>query len=337
MARRSRRDAPEPDDYVPDEDEFEEEEEERPRRKRRPRDDDEDEEEEEERPRRRKRRDEEDDEDESPRRRKRRPRDDEDDEEDEEEERPRRRKRRDEEEDEDESPRRRKRRPRDEDDDEDDEEEEDRPRRSKKGGKSSKKKGRGSNRNSGWGGYDNVKSQSSSFADKFMVTKLKGEALIKFLDDAPFDSYGLHWFDDLEGKKGWLCLESVGEDRCPGCDLGDRPSPNALFNVLALDDDGDWNLKVIAAGTRLTGQIQGLADGKGGLTGPYFSVMAGPKGSGTGNFQRVKERDLEEDWDIEPLDDDEIDEWLEDLHVLADVEQVPSYKDFKEAVRDLDE
>ena len=281
MARRSRRDAPEPDDYLPEDDDLEEEEEERPRRKRSRRDEDEDEEEE--RPRRR-----------------RRPRDDDDD-----------------------------------DDDEDDDDDDRSRRRSPKKGK--KSKGRGSNRNAGWGGYDGVKSKTSDYADKFMVTKLKGEALVKFLDDAPFDSYGLHWFDEMEGKKGWICLDSIGEDRCPGCDLGDRPSPNALFNVLVLDDDGDWNLKVIVAGTRLTGQLQGLAEGKGGLTGPYFSVMANPSGSGTGNFQRVKERDLEEDWDIEPLDDDEIEEWLEDAHVLEDVEQVPSYKDFKTAVRSLED
>ena len=330
MARRSRRSAaPDPEDYLPEENEFdeeEEEEEERPRReRRRPRD-----EEEEERPRRR------------------RPRDDDDDEDEEEEERPRRKRRsRDEE---DEEPRRR-RRPRDddEDDDEEEEDEDDEPRRrtspsraraSKKdrGGKKGKPKSRTSNRSTGWDGYDKLKSQSSSYADKLALTKIRGEVLVKFLDAEPFDFYGLHWFDELSvAKKGWVCLKSVGEEDCPGCDLGDRANPNALFNVLVLDDDGDWNLKVIAAGTRLTGQLQGLSEGKGGLDGPYWSVMAGPKGSGTANFQKVKERDLEDDWEIEPLTDDEIDDWLDDAHVLSDVENIPSFKDFKDAVSELED
>lgn len=328
MARRSRRSAaPDPEDYLPEENEFdeeEEEEEERPRRKRRrPRD-----EEEEERPRRRRPRD-----------------DDEEDDEEEEEERPRRKRRsRDEE---DEEPRRR-RRPRDDDEDEEEDEDEDEePRRrtspsraskKDKGGKKGKSKSRTSNRNSGWGGYDEVKSQSSSYADKLALTKIKGEVLVKFLDAEPFDSYGLHWFDELAAaKKGWICLKSVGEDDCPGCDLGDRPNPNALFNVLVLDDDGDWNLKVIAAGTRLTGQLQGLSEGKGGLDGPYWSVMAGPKGSGTANFQKVKPRDLEDEWEIDPLTDDEIDDWLDDVHVLSDVENIPSFKEFKDAVSELED
>ena len=313
MARRSRRssNAPDPEDYLPEEEpEVDEEEDERPRRRRRPRD--------------------EDDEDERPRRR--RPRDEEDEDEDEdeeEEERPRRRRSRDE--DADEPPRRRRSRD-DEDDEDEDEDEDEEPRRTR--GKKSKK--RGSNRNSGWGGYDNVKSRSSSYASKLMVSKLRGESLIKFLEDEPFGSYGLHWFDELSGKKGWMCLDSVGKEKCPGCDLGDRPTPNALFNVLELDDDGDWVPKVIAAGTRLTGQLQGLADGKGGLSGPYWSVMAGPKGSGTGNFQKVKERDLEEDWDVDPLSRAELEDFREDSHVLEDVEMIPSYADFADALKDID-
>ena len=332
MARRSRRDAPEPQDYIPEEDDFEEDEEPR-RRKRRSRDEDEDDEEEERPRRRRSRRDEEDDEDEEPRRRKRRPRDDEEDDEDEDDEPPRRRRRRAEEDDEDEEPRRRKRRPRDDDDDDedDDEDDEDDEPRAKKGKK------RKSNRTSGWSAYDNVKSSTSNFADRLAVGKIEGEELIKFLDEEPFGAFGLHWFDNLDGKKGWMCLISIGEEKCPGCAIGDRANPNALFNVLVLDDDGDWNLKVLQAGTRMTGQIKGLAEGKGGLTTHYWSVSAGPKGSGTGNFQKVKERDLEEDWDVDPLTDRELDEWEEDLHVLQDVEQVPSYKDFKEAVRDLED
>lgn len=327
MARRSRRESiPDPEDYLPEEDEFEEEEEKPRRRKKRARDEDEDD-----APRRRKRRsrDDEDDDDTS---------DDEDDDtsddDESEDEPPRRRKKRSRDDEEDEAPRRRKKRSRDDDDDDDSDDEDDDTDDEPRGRKGKKK--RGSNRNSGWGGYQTVKSKSSNYADKLSVGKIKGEVLVKFLDAAPFDSYGLHWFDSLDGKKGWMCLESVGEDKCPGCDLGDRPMAKALFNVLVFDEDGDPNVKVLDAGTRLAGQLEKLAEStKGGLTRDYWSVAAGPKGSGTANFQRVKERDLEEDWDVEPLDDDELAELEEDRHVLADVEQIPSYKDFKDAVRDI--
>lgn len=315
MARRSRRSAPDPEDYLPEEDEFDEEEEdeEPPRHKRRrPRD-----EEEEDRPRRRRSRGEEDDDEE-------------------EEERPRRRRRsRDED---DEEPRRR-RRSRDDDED-DDEEEDDEPRRSKKarGSKGSGKKSRTSNRNSGWDAYDREKARSSDYADKIVVKNIKGEVLLKFLSDAPDFSYSLHWFDEMKGRKGWMCLKSADPDAdCPACDMGDRPMPNACFNVLVLDEDGDWNLKVLVAGKRLTGQIHGLSEGRGGLSGPYWSLMAGPDGSGTGNFQRVKDRDLDEDWDVEPLTEEELDDWIEDAHVLEDVEQIPSRKDLVAALREIED
>lgn len=356
MARRSRRgaDAPDPEDYLADEEtEYDDEEaDERPRRRRRSRDEDD-----EEPPRRRRRaRDDEDDEEEPPRRRRSRRDDDEeedepprrrrsrrdDDEEDEEDERPRRRRsRRDDDEDEDEPPRRRRSR-RDDDEDEEpprrrksrprDDDEDDEPR--------SKKKRRG-NRNAGWSGHDQVRSQASGYAARFSPQKVKGEVLIKFLEDDPFANYAVHWYDPPLpkgfNKRGWMCLISVGEEKCPGCDAGDRASIVTLFNVLVLDDDGDWNLQVLSAGTRLSGQIRTLAEGKGGLTEPYWSVVAGPSGSGTANFQKVKERDVEDDWDVEPLTDEELEDYEEELHVLDDVEQVPSVREFREFTRALED
>lgn len=306
MARRRR--PVDEDDYLPEEDDQEfEEEDERPRRRRRPRDEDED--------------------DEPPRRRKRRSRDEDDEDDDKDEDDRPRRKRRSRDDDEDDEPPRRKRRSRDdEDDDEDDED--DRPRRGKKG------RGRSANRLSGWGQYSRSKEKSSSYAAKF--TPSENSTLIKFIDDEPFASYAVHWFDEMKGKKGWICLESIGEDRCPACELGDKkPGAKTLFNVIVFDEEGEPSLKVLSAGVRLGNQLEQVATGRSGpLSRHYWEISAsGEGGSYTPNLSVVKERDVEEDWDFPPLTEDEIEEFEEQRHELEDVEQVPTLKDYKTAMR----
>ena len=322
MAARSRtrrvRDEEPEEDYLPEDDdaEFEDDEEdEAPRRSRK----------------RRSRRDEE-DEDEPRARRSRRSRDDEDDEDDEDESPRRGRKRRARDEDDDEEPRRsRKRRPRD-DDDEDDADDEPRAR-----GK--KKKGRGSGNVGGWGQYKNTKQKTSTFAAKFKPSE--DETLVKFIDDEPFASYAIHWFDELKGKKGWMCLESLPEPQdCPGCKMGDRPSGKALFTVVVFDEHGNPTARVLEAGTRLGDQLEGQASGKNGpLSKHYWCISAtgGKGGRYSVNLSVVKERDVEEDWDFPPLDDDELADFEEATFELDDVEQIPSRKDFLSAVRSLDD
>lgn len=310
MARRSRDRVPTAEDYLPDEveEEDDEVEEDRPRRKRRPRSRDDDEE------------------DERPRRR-RRPRDDDEDEDDDEEDE-------DDDEEEERRPRRasskksskKRRRPRDDDD------EDERPR---------KKKRRQANNQGGWGSYHKAKEKTSSYADKFKPNET--ETLVKFLEDAPLASINLHWFNEVkQGKKGWMCLESpdagVDED-CPACDAGDRPSPKAYFNVVVFDEDGDPELKVLEAGTRLAGQLEQVHTGKSGpLSKHYWALTAsGTGGQYSANTSVVKERDLVDDWDVEPLDDDDIDEFLDDAATLQDIEQIPDPKEFRRFMKELDD
>ena len=314
MARRSRRErVPSAEDYLPDDDDVMEEE---------------DDEMEEERPRRRKRRarDEDDDEEERPRRRRSRDDDDEDedDEDDEEEEEPRSRRRK--------SSASKRRRPRDDDDDDDDDEDE-RPRK--------KSKKRKANNVGGWGGYHQTKAKGSNYADRWKPGK--DETLVKFIEDEPFATFNLHWFNEIkEGKKGFICLESPSldlDEECPACDMSHRPSPKALFNVVVFDEDGDPELKVLDAGTRLAGQLEQVHTGKSGpLSKHYWAMTAsGTGGQYSANVNVVKARDIEEDWGFEPLTKDEIEEFIENAHVLEDVDQIPDRKEFKQVMRDLDD
>jgi len=153
----------------------------------------------------------------------------------------------------------------------------------------------------GWGGAKRVKEQSSDFADEL---KISDEAvLIKFLEDEPFASYRQHWIE-REGKKSFTCLE----DDCPLCDIGDRPAGRYAFNILLLSE-GEPTNKVWIVGNRLEGTLENYAKDKktGPLTRHYWSVSRTGKGSNTQyNIQMVKERDLEDDWEVEPLEEDVI-------------------------------
>lgn len=172
------------------------------------------------------------------------------------------------------------------DDDDDDDDEDERPRSTKAVRK-------------GWGGAKRTKEMSSDFPEEL---KVGDEALlIKFLEDEPFASYRQHWIE-REGKKSFTCLE----DDCPLCDIGDRPQGRYAFNILLLSEGEPVN-KVWVVGNRLEGTLENYAKDKktGPLTRLYWSVSRTGKGSNTQyNVSPVKERDLGEDWDVEPLEDD---------------------------------
>jgi hypothetical protein len=251
---------------------------------------DEDDEERDERPRRSRSRDDDEEDDDRPRRRRDRDEEDED-------ERPKRRRDRDDDDEGDDRPRS-KRRARD-DDDEDDEEPEERSRKEIR---------------SGWSGFKEGKSKHSDFPE-----------------DDPFATYHQHWIDSPPNgikKKSWTCLE----DDCPLCKMGDRPRLLSLFNVIHLSTGGDPINKVMELGVKAAGQLLNFAEDR--KTGPlskmYYAISKSGKGQQTAyNFRPVKDRDLEEDWEMEPLSDDELDEAMEHLYDKKIVQR-PSRAQLKE-------
>ena len=205
------------------------------------------------------------------------------------------------------------------DEDEDEDEEDERPRRTSKSKKRSSSRSRHADEDDededdddddddedaepgtltkGWGGYKKNKSKTSDYPDRFTPTD---EAqLIKFLEDEPFATYNQHWIE-RPGKKSFVCL---GDD-CPLCDIGDRPTAYAVFNILVVSEKSPA-LMTWEARPRLAELIESKSKAK--QTKPlskmYYSVTrTGKKSKATTTLEPVKERDLEEDWGIEPLSD----------------------------------
>ena len=151
----------------------------------------------------------------------------------------------------------------------------------------------------GWGGAHRVKEMSGDFPDNLALDD--EPALIKFLEDGPFASYRQHWIE-REGKKSWTCHE----DGCPLCEIGDKPQGKYCFNVLLLSE-GEPVLKVWTIGPRVLTQVETFHKDKktGPLTRLYWAVSRTGKGNkASTSLIPVKERDLADDWEMDPLDDD---------------------------------
>ena len=245
---------------------------------------------------------------------------------------------RDEEEEEEETPRKARKWAKDEDDD--DEEEERRPARGVRGATRSTRKDDDDEKprtplRSGWAGAKRVKESSSDFAEELKFDTDEG-ILIKFLQDEPFTSYRQHWIE-RKGKKSFICLE----DGCPLCDIGDRPSGKYCFNVLLLSE-GEPQVKVWVVGSRLFGVLEKKAEDKktGPLTRLYWQVERTGKGSkAQTSVDAVKERDLGEDWEMEPLEDDVLERYLKQCYdeSAITVQTRKQLKDIAHEVSDEDD
>lgn len=152
---------------------------------------------------------------------------------------------------------------------------------------------------SGWGDAEKrLAAASSSITSDFKVTE--EDQVVKFLVDYP-TNFMQHWLEQKAGKKSYICL---GEKTCPLCRiLGDKPSLKAGFQVVNLSGEEDNpGVQWWIAGTRVIQQLKKYnADKKvGPLDRGYFVVSKSGKGSSTVySIVPLKERDLEEEWDID--------------------------------------
>jgi hypothetical protein len=188
----------------------------------------------------------------------------------------------------------------------------------------------------GWGGYKKNKKESGGFPDDFKVPE-NDEVLIKFLESEPFASYRQHWLKELN-RKSYVCL---GED-CPLCDeLGDSPNATVvLFNVLDLTDPDNPEVKVWKATSNPTSEIERRAESS--KTSPidrpdlYFVVSKDKQKNGffAYSVDPVKARDLEEDFDMAPFTEAELDEFLEKLYDES-VVKLDSRRELRDIARDL--
>lgn len=123
--------------------------------------------------------------------------------------------------------------------------------------------------------------------------------LIKFISNEPM-TFMQHWIN-RPGKKSFI---SIGEGD-PLIEVGSKPDQKFAFTVVNLQSE-DPQPQLWIVGVRLCSQLEKFASNP--KTGPlnrtdmYWEVSKSGSGTQTTyNLTPVKERDLAEDWDLDPV------------------------------------
>lgn len=188
----------------------------------------------------------------------------------------------------------------------------------------------------GWSGVKRRKEETSDFAPEFKTSK--DQQLLIFLEEEPVAVYGQHWIT-REGKKSFTCHGK--ENGCPLCDVGDKARVITVFNVLRLvDEDGNFDpiVMILRASPRLTDKIKNQNEGRNGpIDEGYWAINTNGKPGTEVQYDLlpIKERDLSDDWDIDPLDDDELDEFYEKRYSRKDVVEIQSFSMLEELAEEL--
>lgn len=166
-----------------------------------------------------------------------------------------------------------------------------------------------------WDAMEKIASASGS--DLFLKID-EHRKIIKVVSDGPFDVFNSHWIEEIsEGSKSIRCW---GTSECPLCMIGDKPKKfSACFSVISLEDPLVPSLKVWEAGIKVARQLKEIAtDAKRGplnRSDLYFSISKIKKAKSIEyTLERVKERDLDEEFGIEPLDPSTLDAFSEQRH-----------------------
>lgn len=183
-------------------------------------------------------------------------------------------------------------------------------------------------------GYDSFEKAKATGGGKFpewFKPEEEEEFVIKFLDAAPFAAVFQHWIN----KKPFGCIADENGEGCPLCDKGDIPTGQWYYNVVDLSD-AKPALKVWRAGMRPTGLIKKIND-KGKLAPVdrddlYFVVTKPDRNSFS--ISAVRDRDLSEDWDVDPLTPAEL-EHFHDKKWDDGFIYEPSISDLRKAAKSL--
>ena len=117
----------------------------------------------------------------------------------------------------------------------------------------------------------------------------------------------MHWVE-RQGQKSFTCISDLHQQGCPLCDAGHRASARFCFNV-ALISDGEAVLKSYEVGPRVIDSLKNFHQNPtmGPLSKHYWAISRSGKGpTSQTNHQLVRERDLEEDWDMSPISEDSL-------------------------------
>ncbi|MFE5853231.1 hypothetical protein ACFQ61_08415 [Streptomyces sp. NPDC056500] len=193
----------------------------------------------------------------------------------------------------------------------------------------------GSTQMAGWDAVD--KTAAASGAD-FYLKISEYPIIIKIVGDGPFDVYNSHWIEEIEeGSKSVRCVGPA--QACALCNIGDKAKRfSACFDVISLEDSATPAMKVWEVGIKLARQLKDIAmDSKRGpLNRPdtYFAIKKEQKKKNTEyTLERVKERDLYEEYDIEPLTPDVLAGFRAEAHQFGDqVKEVLGAEEMSEVV-----
>ena len=178
----------------------------------------------------------------------------------------------------------------------------------------------------GWGNAEQVKTADSPYAQNLKLGE--EEVVVKFLEDDPYVSYRQHWINERQGQKSFTCISDLHEQGCPLCDAGHRPSSRFAFNVALLVPGEDPLLRSYEFGTRVIDQIKSFHQNPktGPITKHYWAISrTGKKSSTQVSHQLIKERDLEEEWGIVPIDESGLAKLRKDAYT-SDILYIPTRK-----------
>lgn len=231
--------------------------------------------------------------------------------------------------------------------DEEDEEEEEPPRRrrsttARKASGTTKKKAKTGPRpgiSRGQKGAEEVARASGGGVTR--LTLSQQPELVKVLEPEPFCSFMQHWISSGpgQGDRPYVCLRVD----CPLCEIGDSPNKTHLFNILHLSGDAEPSNKVLQIGVKAFKAFVSAATPRGKerpiYDRDYWAISrSGKDQQSQTNFQRIKDEDLDEDWDeiFEYIGDAEIEDLVVEAqdHLFDDsIVQTHTAKQLRELAR----
>jgi hypothetical protein len=192
----------------------------------------------------------------------------------------------------------------------------------------------------GWAAWEKNRKNMppSGFFEQFKVTE--EEQLTHALDEGPFASLYEHWIDELPRgkKKSWVCRNQrvEGRDDCALCRIGDAPSLYGYFNIVDMGDPEHPVVRVYKASPTVTDMLKDIGNGKRGPLNSPNLYLECQKVGGRHQWRPVKASELAEEWEVEPLDEDELADLAEDAK-SKEIFKKPSATALKEIAELIEE
>jgi hypothetical protein len=190
----------------------------------------------------------------------------------------------------------------------------------------------------GWTEGQRQMDSTSSFAQTLRLEEKT--IIIKFLEDQPYANFRRHWVKrhtkDGETNRPYTCPQTF-DKTCPLCEAGDRPHAVASFNVALVGDDGQVLLKSWDCGPRLFNNLKGYANDPkiAPLTKGFFLVSkTGTGGTTQHNVNPIKASSLEEDYDVTPPDQAELDRLERYGPDIVDPPDMKTLRELAEEIQD---